>query len=128
MEPSIENVKTIISYIPYFEDNNNDIAVVISMGKTSYIQYDENFEQFIHEVYQSQILMPNYVEYLAFYEKYQDDYIPLIESADFDTLRAILTGYIEQEKIHEGLWRRAYEEDIFLYLLKAFKKLYDAQK
>lgn len=127
MEQNIKNVESLIEYIPYFEDKNKEIAIVVNHHNLTYMQYEDKFEQFIHTVYQSNLLMDNYVEYLAIYEKYQDDYNALIKEADFDTLRAILTGFIEQEKIHEGLWRRAFNEDIFLHLLKSFKRLLDME-
>ncbi len=120
MEQYKQSIELLLTYISYFEENKQPIGHEVD---GLYFEYDKLFEKFIHNVYQSGLLVENYLDTLAFYEKYQDDYNILIVKADFETLRAILTGYIEQEKFHEGLWLRAYKEKIFINILKRLKEL-----
>ena len=50
-----------------------------------------------------------------------DDYI---NEADLELLKAILTGYIRQERFNEGLWGEAVSEGIFLKILYRFRELF----
>lgn len=120
MEQYKQSIELLLTYLPYFKENKQTISRKVN---NSYFEYDEFFEKFIHDVYQSGLLIEDYLETLVFYDKYKNNYNELIKIADFTTLRAILTGYIEQEKVHEGLWLKAYKEKIFLHVLLRFEEM-----
>ncbi|MCK5812461.1 MAG: hypothetical protein KAG94_06145 [Clostridiales bacterium] len=120
MEQYKKSIQLLLTYLPYFVKNKQPIGHLVN---NSYYEYDKFFEKFIHDVYQSGLLIENYLETLAFYESYHNNYCKLIKIADFTTLRAILTGYIEQEKNHEGLWLSACKQRTFLSILLRLKEL-----
>ena len=49
-----------------------------------------------------------------------DEYIA---SADLELLKAILTGYIRQERFNEGLWEEAASQGVFLKILYRLREL-----
>ena len=46
-----------------------------------------------------------------------------IDDADLELLKAILTGYIRQERICDGLWATAVEDKAFLKILERLRQL-----
>lgn len=46
-----------------------------------------------------------------------------IRTADIKLLRAILTGYIRQERFNEGLWATAAKDKVFLKILNRFEEI-----
>lgn len=46
-----------------------------------------------------------------------------IETADLELLKAILTGYIRQDRFIWGLWEYAVREKVFLRILNRFNEI-----
>ncbi|WP_375790309.1 DUF6508 domain-containing protein [Paenibacillus agricola] len=46
---------------------------------------------------------------------------------DTDTLRALLTYFVRQERFCDGLWAKAVEDKIFLQILLKLRELTDSE-
>ncbi|HHW47345.1 MAG TPA: hypothetical protein GXX14_01860 [Clostridiaceae bacterium] len=46
-----------------------------------------------------------------------------IDIAGFDLLKAILTGYIRQERYNSGLWKEEVKSKVFLRILNRFNEI-----
>lgn len=87
-----------------------------------YPKYDEKMDEFIKEVYKTDLLKSDYLPYLD--EKLSDrDYTAAIPTADFELLRAILTFYVRQERFCDGAWANSAKEGMFLRILNRLKEL-----
>jgi hypothetical protein len=89
----------LLNYIPYFEDEN----IVFCRWEGMYPQYDEKLKDFIKEVYKTDLMKSNYLDYLD--ERLLNrDYAIAVPTADFELLKAILTFYVRQDRFSEGAW------------------------
>jgi len=46
-----------------------------------------------------------------------------IDDADLELIKAIITGYVRQERFCDGLWASAVEDKVFLKILQRLKQL-----
>lgn len=107
-----------MSYIDYFSKAGGEIGEwVTKPSEFPYVDYSEKMLSFIEEVSQTDLLDTEYLTYLK-------DHVPpgswspkQLESADFRTLKAILTYFVRQERFNEGLWMTAARNGYFLEIL-----------
>lgn len=119
-----DKYRKILVYINYFEDENIDFFTWQQPSKTDdgiiqmgYPIYDEKFKIFIKDVYDSNLLIDSYFDYL---EQHQIDTSKLtgyISNADFQLLRAILTYTVRGERFCDGYWGQAIKDKVFLNIL-----------
>lgn len=112
----------LFTYISYFEQaDENAGSWIFPASGSPYTDYDPQFNNFIKDVYQSDILDTNYLEHLAPYMKANQDIRTLIPTADLDLLIAIFTYFIRQDRFCEGLWIEAIVKKTFFYILNRLK-------
>jgi hypothetical protein len=108
----------LLNYIPYFEDEN----IVFGRWEGMYPQYDEKLKEFIKEVYNTDLMKSNYLDYLD--ERLLDrDYSVAVPTANFELLRAILTFYVRSERFSDGSWASSAKKGVFLRILYRLKEL-----
>ena len=121
------SVEKLLSFIPYFENATKESVVQWIPGENqeekhipiAFPQYEPVLRKFIAEVYQTNLMSTDYLKIIN--EKgLQDsnDMNKAIEHANLEVLRAILTGYIRQERFSDGLWAEAVENKVFLKILR----------
>lgn len=114
----------LLTYISYFEQADKNAGKWIFPASGSpYTEYDPQFNNFIKDVYQSDILDTKYLEHLAPYMKANQDIRTLIQTADLDLLIAIFTYFIRQDRFCEGLWIGAIVDKVFLSALTRMRDL-----
>lgn len=129
------SVDKLCKYIPYFENATKDSACHWSGGEklgekhytSCYPVYDNILQEFISEFYKTNLICYDYFD--ATHNKGlngTEDMNSVIDTADFELLKAILTEYIRQERFCDGLWELAVEDKVFLKILQRFKKLSDS--
>lgn len=99
----------LLDYISYFEREDINFCTWPRPSQTdgkviemSYPIYDKGIDRFIKDVYESNLLINNYSEYL---ERHQIDSSKMkdyIYEADFEFLRAILTHSVRGERFCDG--------------------------
>lgn len=108
----------LLNYIPYFEDKNIEFC----RWEDRYPNYDEKLNEFIKEVYKTDLMKSNYLDYLD--ERLVNrDYSAAVPTADFELLRAILTFYVRSERFSDGAWATSAKEGVFLRILYRLKEL-----
>ena len=108
----------LLDYIPYFEDENR----VFLKREEMYPQYDEKLEEFIMEVYKTDLMKSNYLDYLD--ERILGrDYATVVPTADFELLKSIFTFYVRQDRFVEGAWASSAKDGVFLKILYRLKEL-----
>lgn len=115
-------------YIEYF--NNKDIRFYeYKAGETKdgifhigHIYYDEGLEEFMEFFNDSDLVDYNYDSNLEKYIGKVEDLDELIDEADVDLLKSILTYYVRQEHFCEGVWAEAVENRIFVRVLEKLNK------
>ncbi|HBW37723.1 DUF6508 domain-containing protein [Desulfosporosinus sp. BICA1-9] len=127
---AIENWQKLLEYISYFEDESLDLYMSHRPSETNdgvlemdYPIYDEKLHSFIKDVYDSDLLINNYFDYL---EKNQIDTGKIniyIAEADIQLLRAILTHSVRGERFCDGFWGQVIKEKIFLNVLYRLREL-----
>lgn len=109
------SISKICNYIPYFKTATKDSVCEFS----PYPVYKQEFLDFIQAVYQTNLISFNYMEIIEQYGlDSTSEMVRAIDSADFELLKAILTGYIRQERFCDGLWADAVGDKVFLNILK----------
>lgn len=119
----------LLEFIPYFKDDSITFCEWQNSSKQQdgsytmpYPIYDAPVKEFIQAVYDSGIMMHDYMNEIHGQMGSHDDTIRLIrESGEMKMLRAILTYYVRQERFHDGLWAQAAEKKIFLEILLKLK-------
>lgn len=127
-----QSIEKLTSYLPYFEKATR-VSVCSWSGAEKlgakyynmfYPKYDPRFEKFVDEFYKSGLICYNYLDIIEKYGiKSKNKIIDVITRADLQLLRAILTGYIRQERFSDGLWADAVEDKIFYNILMRLEKL-----
>lgn len=122
--------RDLIKYIDYFRSEDIEFCKwespekqddgVIVMG---YPVYDEGVDRFTHDFYDSDLVDGNYSETLERYNAEALKLAELIETADIDLLKAILTFYIRGERFCDGTWADAIENKVFLRVLLRLEEL-----
>lgn len=126
-----KNYKKLFEYISYFDDGNIEFCKWQSSEKNengvyniSYPIYDERLQEFIQVVYDSGLLINDYMSLLKNKFGTNNDVIHVINNTeDIDILRAVLTHFVRQERFHDGLWGRACEDKTFLNILLKMQKI-----
>ncbi len=104
----------LLSYIVYCEQaNENADRWVFPVNCSPYTEYDNQIDNFMKDIYQSDILDTKYLEHLEPFIKENRNIKYLIPIADIELLLAILIYYISQERFCEGLWRGAIVDKVF---------------
>ena len=125
-------IEKLCIYIPYFETATKKSVYHWDGGeklgekhfKLAYPVYEDTLRGFIQEVYNSNIMCNNYLDILQSHGlNNEEQIINAIDDADFEIIKAILTGYIRQERFNDGLWASAVEDKIFLKILQRLKHL-----
>jgi very-short-patch-repair endonuclease len=126
-----KNYKRLFDFISYLEDDSIEFCEWQSSKKLEdggfsmpYPVYDEKLHEFIHSVYDSGIMLDDYLDYLRDKIGSDNDLNQVInDTDDIDTLGAVLTYYVRQEKFHDGLWGRATKDKTFLNILVKMREL-----
>jgi len=125
-------IEKLTEFIPYFEKVKKEDVCHWGGGEklgdkyytASYPVYEQNLENFIQEIYKSNLICYNYLEVIELYGLHgTEEMSDAIEHADLELTLAILTGYIRQERFCNGLWESAIEEKIFLKLILRLERL-----
>lgn len=124
-------IKKLCQYMPYFESSAADSACRWVKGgaagesnKSCHPEYDEKFKDFIQAVYRSNLMSRDYLSLIRSAGlRSADQMAGAIDTADIELLKAILTGYVRQERFNEGLWASAVENKIFLRILTRLREL-----
>lgn len=127
-------VKKLCEYIPFFEAATSENVCHWEGGEKigeneyhiSFPVYDSTLRNFIGDFYSTNLV---YFNYLNLIEQRglnnNSEMIEAIATADLELLKALLTGFIRQERFGDGLWEFAVEQKIFLKILKSFEELLD---
>jgi hypothetical protein len=120
----------ITCYIDYFSD---DKRLFFSWSHTEkqedgvfrlgYPSYDQGFHQFVDDFYKSNLIDPDYLDHLDNGCLNGLTPVDLIELADLQLLKSILTYYIRSERFCDGAWTEAIENKIFLKVLTRLEEL-----
>lgn len=125
-------IERLCSYIPYFETASVDSVCQWSRDKKlgdkhytmPYPIYERTLKDFIKDVYMTNLICYNYLDVInKLGMGGTDRMIVAIDTADFNLVRAILTGYVRQERFCDGFWQLAVEEKVFLKILKRLEVL-----
>lgn len=121
----------VLKYIKYFETATEESVckyqggenVAVNTYTFGYPVYDDKLLEFVDEVYKTNLICSDYLSVIK--NKIGDmsmiDYF--IATADIELLRAILTGYIRQERFNDGLWATAVKDKVFLKILYRLKNV-----
>lgn len=129
---SKSSIDKLCKYIPYFEKATKDSVCHWSGGeklgekyyKSSYPIYDGMLEEFISEFYKTNLICYNYLDSIRDRGlNGTEDMNRAIDTADFELLKAILTGYVRQERFCDGMWESAVDDKIFLKILQMMKTI-----
>ncbi|NHN35404.1 DUF6508 domain-containing protein [Paenibacillus agricola] len=124
----------LLEFIFYFEDVNVAFCKW-SSGKRDengvytmpYPIYDDRLKEFIQAVYDSDLMMNHYLNYIKKIGSVSDIVRGINDVEDMDTLRAFLTYFVRQERFCDGLWAKAAEDKIFLQILLKLRELTDSE-
>jgi len=126
------STEKLCAFIPYYESVNKEDVCQWSGGEKlgenhftmSYPDYEQTLHDFIQEVYKSNIMCYDYLDII--HRRGLDGTEQMhsaIDTADFELAKAILTGYVRQERFCDGLWESAIENKIFLKILNRLQRL-----
>jgi len=131
--PNTAGVKRLYSFIPYFENIDTDKAFQFSGTKKSddgvieigYYTYSEEFMDFIRAFNKSELMVADYPS--ALNERVPDwqkvDIQKVIKTADFETVKVILTKLVRVNRFSEGSWASSIKSGLFLAVLQRLKAL-----
>ena len=120
-------MEKILTYIPYFEKENQEYSKLVPSGNgegvfpSYYFVYDEKLEAFIKELYDSNVVVKNYTKILGMV----DDLTESIPTDSEEVLRAKLTYIARAHRFgDEEIWDWAAKEKVFLNILNRLKELW----
>ena len=121
----------LFEYISYFEDESVQFCNWQSSEQHEdgeYVIphpiYNDRLREFIQCVYDSDLMLNDYMSYLDQEIGNGYDAIKVInETKDIKTLRAVLTYFVRQEMFCDGSWAEAAENKIFLKILLKLREL-----
>jgi ADP-ribosylglycohydrolase len=125
-------IQKLCAYIPYFETATKESVYHWGGGEKlgekqftmPYPVYDENLKEFIQDIYNTSIMCDNYPEVIHNRGlDNEEDMKNSIDDADLELIKAILTGYVRQERFCDGLWATAVEDKVFLKILQRLRQL-----
>lgn len=123
----MKSIARLLDYRKYFSGCESQLYRWVDTRETDGIiipghpQYDTALVRFINEVYDSGLLLDNYEEVLD--RQRVSDVDMLINGADMNLLRAILTYYVRGEHSQTGLWGRGVRKKCFLRILNRLSDL-----
>ncbi|MEQ8153500.1 MAG: DUF6508 domain-containing protein [Clostridiaceae bacterium] len=127
------NYEKLFSFTNYFKDEGNLFCYCLSSKESSsecrqrtHLIYENELNDFIDEVYNSGLMRQDYNEYLECKIGKGKDISKFIENSDIETLRAILTYYVRQERFYDGFWGIAAKEGAFLKILERLRGISEA--
>ncbi|MCT2535828.1 DUF6508 domain-containing protein [Aquibacillus koreensis] len=85
-----------------------------------YPKYSEQINEFIDDVYKSELMVTDYHRQL---EGLDQNYERIIPEANVEQLKAVLTYYVRGERLCDGMWESACKEKVFLKILYRLKEL-----
>nr|WP_282433899.1 DUF6508 domain-containing protein [Desulfitobacterium sp. LBE] len=120
------------AFIPYFETVNKEDVCHWGGGEKlgdnhltmPYPDYERTLHDFIQAIYKSNIMCYDYLDII--HKRGIDGTEQMnsaIDTADFELTKAILTGYVRQERFCDGLWESAVEDKTFLKILNRLQRL-----
>ena len=119
-------------YIEYFSDTNREFCSIVS----GYPEYEDEFYNFIDEVYESDLIKYDYRPYLESVDNSKklldivetEEIKEYINTVDFETLKALLTYYVRWHRFDDEAWEWAAKEGIFYKLLTRIKEITGGDK
>jgi len=126
------SINKLLPYIPYFEAAAEESPCRWVGGEktgentynVAYPEYDKKLMDFVDEFYKTNLVAYDYLDILNRNNLKNSEMIKCaIDTADVELLKAILTGYIRQERFNSGLWEEAVKEKVFLRILSRFKEI-----
>jgi hypothetical protein len=119
----LTNYKKIVSYLSYFENEKMEFGTWTTPeeGVSGYYNYDKKLEDFIQELYKTDLLVGDYL--LRLEEVESEDYGSIIPTVNLELLKAILTFYVRGERFSEGMWRTAAKNKLFYLILLRLREL-----
>ncbi len=126
------DLECLCSFIPYFESKPtckwDDEVQADGVHRMPFPRYDDEMQQFVKTVYDSEFIDTDYFKTLELYEiKRPPETIQYLESAPLPLVCAVLTWYIRGERFCNGLWCEAIENSAFLTILQRLKALIDKE-
>lgn len=127
-----KDIEKLCNFIPYFEISTKWSVcnwrgggkIWDNLYEMSYPYYDNKFIEFTNDVYNSNLMRNDYMDVINSYGLDGDEQmLEALDTANLELTKAILTGYIRQERFCDGLWAKAVEKKIFLKLLKRLKEI-----
>lgn len=127
-----KDIERLCIFIPYFETATKQSVcnwrggseIKESFYEMSYPDYDNKLLEFISNAYNSNLMKNDYMDVINSYGLDGDEQIlEALDAANLELTKAILTGYIRQERFCDGLWAEAVEKKIFLKLLRRLKEI-----
>lgn len=125
------SIEKLCAYIPYFETATKESVCHWGGGEKleenhytmTYPVYENSFQEFIQKVYRSNLMSINYLDITkSIAIENTEQMISAIDTADFELIKAILTGYVRQERFCDGLWASAVGDKVFLKILKRLQE------
>lgn len=126
------DIRRLCAYIPFFESFDAGKICQIEEGIQNaekptfpYHVYEERLERFIKDFLKSSLVDHNYLDTIGAKGIKGNERlgIEIIESADLELIKAIMTYYVRQERFCDGLWYSAARDGIFLALLMRLNEL-----
>lgn len=131
-------IKRLCSFIPYFENVDSDQTGQLKGGGKNgdgvislpYPEYDKEFIKFVDAFYKSGLSVNDYqTELNQKLPNWQTiDIDKVIETADYEFIKVILTKSIRVERFCEGAWERAIKNGVFLNILRRLNVLLATEK
>jgi len=125
-----ERIKALLEFIPYFEDEKIEFTSWVGGEKNkngvitmAHPKYDVGIINFIEAVGNSGIMMDDYLGFVEDKIGINSDINSVVKGGSLDTLRAILTYYVREEKFCDGTWGKAAKDKVFLNILKTMDSL-----
>lgn len=123
----------IYSFIPYFENVDPDKACQWQGGEKRddgvitlpYPKYEKKFMSFVDAFYKSDLIAKDYQSQLELnIPDWQTvDIHKVVETADLELLKAILTKCIRVERFCDGAWDGHIRDGLFLAILRRLAKI-----
>lgn len=127
-----KSAEKLFPFMPYFETATEESVCRWDRGRTPgenghtvpYPIYEKTLKDFIREFYETNLISHDYSDVLDNRGlKDMNGINDVIENADIELLRAILTKYIIGERFCDGVWAIAVRDKIFLGILNRFQEL-----
>lgn len=127
-----KSIEKLTPYISYFENATEESVCKWSESEKleencyifSYPIYDHTLTEFIDEFHKTNLMSYNYLDVINKRGiNDMDEMAGAIYDGDLELIRAILTGYVRQERFGDGLWAEAVKDKVFLKILKRLDEI-----